>query len=111
MATDLQITRIKFIDKSADVEKYELSRIQGALAKMGDSVHNRARLFAPELTGALKDDGDVVQRNLSVVIGFGGLSVPYARRRHYENNKHPQTKRYLERAGDAVGREGIIRYL
>ena len=111
MATDLQITRIKFIDKSADVEKIETARIQEALAKMGNSVHNRAVLFAPELTGALKDNGDVKVGNMNVVIGFGGLKVPYARRRHYENNKHPQTRRYLQRAGDAVGREGIIRYL
>ena len=78
---------------------------------MGESVKNRAELFAPVLTGALRDNGDVKLGNLNVVIGFGGLEVPYARRRHYENNKHPQTKRYLERAGDAVGREGITRYL
>lgn len=111
MATDLQITRIKFIDKSADVEKIETARIQEALAKMGNSVKNRAELFAPVLTGALRDNGDVHVGNMNVVIGFGGLEVPYARRRHYENNKHPQTRRYLQRAGDAVGREGIIRYL
>lgn len=111
MATDLQVTRIKFVDKSADVLKTESARINNALAKMGDSVLHRAELFAPVLTGALRDNGDVQQGNFKVVIGFGGLEVPYARRRHYENNKHPQTKRYLERAGDAVGREGIIRYL
>lgn len=111
MATDLQVTRIKFIDKSANVEKIETARIQSALARMGDSVLHRAELYAPVLTGALRDNGDVQQGNLSVVIGFGGLEVPYARRRHYENNKHPQTKRYLERAGDSVGREGITRYL
>lgn len=111
MATELQITRIKFIDKSANVEKIELARIQNALQKMGNSVMNRAILFAPELTGALKGDGDVKVGRMNVVVGFGGLSVPYARRRHYENNKNPQTKRYLERAGYAVGREGITRYL
>lgn len=111
MATDLQISRIKFVDKSAEVEKIEKAKIQNALAKMGDSVLHRAQLFAPELTGALKGDGDVRVGDMNVVIGFGGLSVPYARRRHYENNKHPQTKRYLERAGYAVGREGINRYL
>jgi hypothetical protein len=111
MATDLQITRIKFIDKSADVEKIETARLQSALQKMGDSVLHRAELFAPVLTGALRGNGDVKVGRLNVVIGFGGLEVPYARRRHYENNKHPQTKRYLERAGYAVGREGITRYL
>lgn len=109
---ELQITRIKFVDKSAQFEKIELSRLKNGLSKMGDSVKNRAQLFAPVLTGALKDNGRVwLEGDNSVVIAFGGRSVPYARRRHYENNKHPQTKRYLERAGNAVGREGIIKYL
>jgi hypothetical protein len=111
MATDLQITRIKFVDKSADVEKIEKARIQQALKRMGDSINNRASLFAPVLTGALRSDGRVNVSDWSVVVSYGGYSVPYARRRHYENNKHPQTKRYLERAGNAVGREGIVRYL
>lgn len=109
---DLQITRIKFVDKSLQVEKIETERLRKGLQRMGDSVLNRAQLFAPVLTGALRDNGRVwLEGDTSVVIAFGGLEVPYARRRHYENNKHPQTKRYLERAGNAVGREGIIRYL
>ena len=108
---ELQITRIKFIDKSASCIQATEKELNNALARMGESVKNRAELFAPVLTGALRDNGDVKLGNLNVVIGFGGLEVPYARRRHYENNKHPQTKRYLERAGDSVGREGITRYL
>lgn len=111
MATDLQITRIKFVDKSADVEKIEKARLQQALKRMGDSINNRASLYAPKLTGALKDNGRVNVFDWSVVVSYGGYAVPYARRRHYENNKNPQTKRYLERAGDSVGREGITRFL
>ena len=31
---------------------------------------------------------------------FGGGRVPYARRREYENRKHPQTKHYLRNAAN-----------
>jgi hypothetical protein len=91
--------------------KIETERLNKALDRMGNSVKNRAILYAPKLTGALRGNGDVKVGLNKVAIGFGGLEVPYARRRHYENNKHPQTKRYLERAGNSVASEGITRFL
>lgn len=108
---ELQITHIRTVDKSAECMHIEEERLNEALLRMGNSVKNRAELFAPVLTGALRDNGRVRVGRNSVVIAFGGLEVPYGRRRHYENKKHPQTLLYLQRAGDAVAREGIVRFL
>lgn len=106
-----QKTRIKFVDNSDAVMKAEWTKINNALAKMGVATLNRARMYAPERTGALKADGRVEIEPHSVVIAFGGLQVPYARRRHYENNLHPDTKYYLQRAGNEVTRQGVQFYL
>lgn len=38
--------------------------------------------------------------------GEVSVNVPYARRRHYENRKNPQTLGYLQRAGDYAGKNG-----
>ena len=108
---ELQITTIKFVDNSPAVLREETSKINNALAKMGDSILNRAQLYAPYDTGALHDDGRVNQSNLKVVVAFGGFAVPYARRRHYENNLHPNTKYYLERAGNETAKQGVQFYL
>lgn len=108
---DLQTTTIKFIDNSAKVEDEEEARIQEALAKVGQAILNRAQMYAPVKTGALRADGRVLRGQDSVSVIFGGFSVPYARRRHYENNLHPETLRYLERAGDEVAKQGVNNYL
>lgn len=104
-------TRIKFVDNSQTVLKTEQRRINDALAKMGVATLNRARMYAPIKTGALRADGRIEVEPNSVVIAFGGLEVPYARRRHYENNLHPDTKYYLQRAGNEVTRQGVQFYL
>ena len=108
---ELQTTTIKFVDNSAKVLQEEQAHIGDALARMGDSILNLAQMYAPVLTGALRADGRVVKEPNSVTVRFGGFSVPYARRRHYENNKHPDTKYYLERAGNQVAKQGVQYYL
>ena len=109
---ELQTTTIRYTDNSAKVLKEETQKIDNALAKMGTAILNRAQMYAPVLTGALRADGRVVKDSpSSVTVRFGGFSVPYARRRHYENNKHPDTKYYLERAGNQVARQGVQNYL
>lgn len=108
---ELQTTTIEFRDNSAKVLQEEEKRINEALSTMGDSILNLAQMYAPVLTGALRADGRVVKEPNSVTVRFGGFSVPYARRRHYENNKHPDTKYYLERAGNQVARKGVQFYL
>jgi hypothetical protein len=108
---ELQTTTIKFVDNSAKVLQEEQAHIDDALTRMGDSILNLAQMYAPVLTGALRADGRVVKEPNSVTVRFGGFSVPYARRRHYENNKHPDTKYYLERAGNQVAKQGVQYYL
>lgn len=78
---------------------------------MGVTV-NRAQMLAPRDTGALVSSGRVVEQGSKVSAVFGGadVGVPYARRRHYENRKNPQTLLYLEKAGNSVVKEGINKY-
>lgn len=110
--TELQTTTITYTDYSVDVLKVEKARINNALSKMGTAIKNRAEMYAPVLTGALRADGRVVKDSPdSVTVRFGGFSVPYARRRHYENNLHPETKYYLERAGNQVAKMGVKNFL
>lgn len=108
---ELQITTIKFVDKSPQVIREETAKINNALARMGSSVLNLAKMYAPYGSGDLLRDGRVKNDNLSTTIAFGGFAVPYARRRHYENNLHPQTKLYLERAGNETAKKGAQFYL
>lgn len=74
-------------------------------------VHRAAGVLAPKASRALVNSGRIKregQAHYKVI--FGGGSVPYARRRHFENRKTPSSIHYLERAGDAAGRN-IKRYL
>ena len=83
-----------------------------AVRAMANAVDNIAQAKAPVLTGALKGDGRVRKiRKFSYEVQFGDSRVPYARRRHYENNKNPHTKYYLKNAGDEVVKRGIGVYL
>lgn len=108
---ELQITRVRFIDESASCIKATTDELNVALNRMGNSVLNLAKMYAPYKTGALLRDGRVRTTNLDTTISFGGFAVPYARRRHYENNLHPQTKYYLERAGNEISKRGVKYYL
>ena len=108
---ELQITTIKYVDNTPAVLREETARINNALSKMGSSALNLAKMYAPYKTGELLRDGRVQKEQDSVKIIFGGFSVPYARRRHYENNLHPNTKYYLERAGNETAKRGVQFYL
>lgn len=79
---------------------------------MGQVILNRATMLAPKLSGALVESGRVDSNpagGISVI--FGGGNVPYARRRHFENKKNPQTLHYLQKAGDSVVKEGVKKYI
>lgn len=89
----------------------ETRRLRNAEKTMGDVILNRAKMIAPVLTGALRANGRVEQNpkgGISVV--FGDVTVPYARRRHFENRKNPHTLQYLRKAGDSVVKEGVRKY-
>ncbi len=73
--------------------------------KAATDIHRIASINAPSDTGQLIRSGRIIRNGLAnYSIAFGGGPVKYAKRRHYENKKHPSTLRYLERAGDSVAR-------
>lgn len=75
-------------------------------------IITRGTMLAPKLTGDLRNSGRVEKNpNGGQSATFGDSSVPYARRRHYENRKNPGTLRYLERSGDSVKKENIKKYM
>lgn len=83
-----------------------------AVLEMATDIDRLAKTLAPKQTGALKKSGRIERLgNADYAVVFGGNRVPYARRRHYENNANPQTLRYLERAGDSISRGSIKKYL
>jgi len=73
-------------------------------------IHRRAVILAPVETSALVNSGRISKVVGGYKITFGGGKVPYAKRRHFENNRNPQTKRYLSRAGDSVLRGNMSKY-
>lgn len=84
--------------------------------EMATDIHTVATFLAPKDTGNLVSSGRVERAAKAVyLIVFGGenggFSVPYAKRRHYENKKNPGTLLYLERAGEAVQRGSTLKYV
>ena len=93
-------------------KKIEKTNLDNAIRAMSDTILNDSRMRAPKLTGALRSDGTVEKvGEYTYRITYGDSRVPYARLRHYVNNKNPQTKYYLEDAGDKVAKEGLKRFL
>lgn len=92
--------------------KKEERNLDRAEEKMARTILNRAKMLAPKLTGALIENGRIEKNpNGGRTIIFGDSSVPYARRRHFENRKNPQTLHYLQRAGDSVAKENVKKYV
>lgn len=96
------------IDAYAREEK---KRQRSAMAEMAVDILTRATINAPKESGALVRSGRVnpVGTN-QYSVSFGDNSVRYARRRHFENKKNPQTLKYLEKAGESVTRGNIGKY-
>lgn len=70
------------------------------MLSMGYKIQNTAKGKAPYLTGALVNSIriDTSKDNTVYVIAGGkiyGRSVPYAKRREYENHAHPSTRYYM----------------
>lgn len=89
-------------------ESKKMSRVEKVIA---DVVLNRSTALAPKDTGDLKANGRVYVKDGHHVVKFGDNDVPYARRRHFENKKNPQTLGYLKRGGDSVKKENIKKYV
>lgn len=79
-------------------------QLKAGLNQLGTEILNEAQQNAPVLTGALRASGTLTVDGSTARIRFGSVDVPYARMRHYVNNLHPDTKYYLQRAGDSVSR-------
>lgn len=97
---------------SSKIVPQKLKVLQAGALEMSNDILKRAIMLAPIETGALKNSGRIEKLSLAGYrIIFGSSKVPYARRRHFENFKNPQTVRYLYRAGDSVKREHVKKYL
>lgn len=86
---------------------YEQGRqaMRNGLAHMLTDIHKDAVTNAPigkapedKHPGRLKDSGRFKLQGMKGYVAFGGGRVPYAKRREYENHRHPGTRLYLHRA-------------
>lgn len=93
-----------------DWDKKILNGMDKALLEMATDIHRRAVINAPIETGALKNSGVIEPKQEGYAVKFGSGRVPYARKRHFENKKNPQTTHYLEKAGDSVARGDKAKY-
>lgn len=84
------------------------SRFWQGMVAMSYDIANHSRSHSPVLTGNLKASVRVQETNndnrIEVVAGgiTGGVNVPYARRRNFENEAHPSTTHYMEKGLDDV---------
>lgn len=79
----------------------ESSINRGLLSLMTD-IDTRSKAIAPRDTGALVNSSRIEKLTDGYAIKYGSARVPYARKRFYENKKNPQTRRYLEKAGESA---------
>lgn len=86
------------------------SQLNAGLLEMTTDIHKRAVILAPVDTGALRNSGEVDKIQNGYRVTFGSERVPYARKRHFENRKNPQTRGYLAKAGDSVARGNTQKY-
>lgn len=84
-------TNFKRVDAIVD------SMITAGLQSLGNDVKKRSQILAPKDTGALRQSAKVHLNSTkdTVTVSF---NTAYARRRHWENNLHPATRKYLTNA-------------
>lgn len=85
--------------------------MEAGLVEMVTDIHKKASILAPKDSGALVNSSQIKKTaDFEYTISYGSSKVPYARRRHYENKKNPQTLGYLSKAGDSVQRGNKEKY-
>lgn len=95
-----------------EVTREEEARMDKGLAEWAGDTLDLSQRLAPHETGALINSGQINREGvMEWSVSFGNRQVPYARRRHFENNKNPQTKNYLKNAGDSNMRNFTARYM
>lgn len=103
--------RAKFTSRLSTSWRAKKERNYDEIAlQMATDVDRNAKVFAPKDKGNLVNSGRIERKApAEYVVSFGGrgqgTNVKYARRRHYENRKNPQTIGYLERAGEGVAKQ------
>lgn len=103
--------RVRITSRIKEWTKETESKLDLAVLEMATDIHRVAGVLAPKDTRALVNSGRIKKEGLAhYQVIFGGGSVPYAKRRHYENKKTPGSLKYLERAGDSTARN-LTRYL
>lgn len=91
---------VKLIDNSDKFERLKLAKLETTMLNEAGAIMRLSQLKAPKLTGDLKQSHRVERMDkLRYQIS---ANTPYARRRHYENQKNPSTTHYLEDAGDQI---------
>lgn len=101
-------TIVKYVSLAKEAENVETAVLDAAAQRMAREILGLSQMYAPVLTGALRANGKIETHGLAnVSVVYGDTKVPYARRRHYENHKNPQTLLYLQRAGDQVTKKGV----
>jgi len=88
------------LDKALKINVNDV--IQQALIQSSLLVQNRAKDIAPYLSWTLKRSISVNYWYLWKLYTIIWSSLPYAKRRHRENKKNPQTLRYLFRWYDEM---------
>ena len=95
--------RIEFDNAWKSLSRENLSR---GIVRMATDIHSMAVTNAPKKSHALANSGRMTVVNaLHVKVTFGSARVDYAELRERENHLHPNTVRYLKRAGDAAKRK------
>jgi hypothetical protein len=93
---------VKFTSRINQWSKRKAQDLDAAMFELATTIHRDAGNLAPVDTAALVKSGKVKRNgegNYSII--FGGGAVRYAKMRHYQNKKNPQTLLYLKRAGDS----------
>lgn len=80
-------------------------KIDLALFQLSTDIHREASILAPKDKRNLVNSGRISRDDMCKYrILFGDSTVRYARRRHFENRKNPQTIGYLGNSGDKIAR-------
>lgn len=90
--------------------KEQVVALDKGVFEIATDIHKRAGIIAPVQDGNLVNSGKIEPVEDGYKVKFGSAKVPYARRRHEENKKNPQTKQYLKKAGDSIKQSDTSKY-
>ena len=95
---------------NSDPAGYFTRRWRAGERNMTSDVQWLEKINALVRMGARKKRGRLAATREGAAVTFGSPRVRYAFIRHEVNHLHPQTRKYLARAADSVGRGNIAKY-